>query len=147
MACSRSKPSARGRSWLRPSLAAVATSPPRRTCIAWNGLTNVLRHAGVLHGEVVARHKPATIIDGRDPRNYIFAPTSGIFEALVDPADSVQEGQLVARIYPLEHPQRQPESIYSPLAGVTACVRAISRCDQGDNLLGLGQSISADALS
>jgi N2-acetyl-L-2,4-diaminobutanoate deacetylase len=114
--------------------------------IAWNGLTNVLRHAGVLDGEVVDRLRPATIIDGRDPRNYVFAPTSGIFEALVDPPDSVEEGQLVARIHSLEHPEREPESIYAPLAGLTACVRAISRCDQGDNLLGIGQPISADAL-
>jgi predicted deacylase len=114
--------------------------------IAWNGLTNVLRHAGVLDGELVDRVRPATIIDGRDPRNYVFAPTSGIFEALVDPPDSVEEGQLVARIHSLEHPEREPESVYAPLAGVTACVRAISRCDQGDNLLGIGQPISVDAL-
>ena len=60
------------------------------------GLANVLRHAGVLEGEVETRASmglpDAVILDGRDPRNYVFAPTSGIFETLVDVGQSVTAG-------------------------------------------------------
>jgi N-alpha-acetyl-L-2,4-diaminobutyrate deacetylase len=114
--------------------------------LAESGLANVLRHAGILQGEVVRREPPGTILDGRDVRNYVFAPSSGIFETLVDPRDAVSAGQPVGRIHSLEHPEREPETILAPLAGVTACVRAISWTEQGDNVLVFGQPIAADAL-
>jgi len=114
--------------------------------LAWSGLQNVLRHAGILEGDVVRRDPPATILDGRDQRNYVFAPSSGIFETLVDPTDAVRAGQLVARVHSLEFPERDPEPVYAPLDGVTASVRAPSRCDQGDNILVFGQPIEPGAL-
>jgi len=114
--------------------------------LAETGLANVLRHAGILEGEVVRRETPAIILDGRDPRNYVFAPASGIFETLVDPTDAVTAGQLVGRIHSLEHPEREPEPILAPLDGVTACVRAPSVAEQGDNVLVFGQPIEASAL-
>lgn len=114
--------------------------------LAESGLANVLRQAGILEGEVVRRAEPAVILDGRDVRNYVFAPESGIFETLVDPGDPVVAGQPVARIHSLEHPERAPEPIAAPLDGITACVRAISRAEQGDNILVFGQPIEADAL-
>ena len=121
----------------------VAASTHR---LAWEGLQNVLRHAEILDGEAVKRDPPATILDGRDPRNYVFAPASGIFETLVDPTDPVSAGQVVARIHSLEFPEREPEPVYAPLDGVTACVRAPSRCEQGDNVLVFGQPIEPSAL-
>jgi predicted deacylase len=114
--------------------------------LAESGLANVLRHAGILEGEVVRRAEPAVILDGRDPRNYVFAPSSGIFETLVDPADRVAEGRLVGRIWSLEHPERDPEPIVAPLDAVTASVRAPSLTAQGDCLLVFGQPIEAAAL-
>jgi len=114
--------------------------------LAESGLANVLRHAGILEGEVARRDPPGTILDGRDVRNYVFAPSSGIFETLVDPRDPVSAGQPVGRIHSLEHPEREPETIVAPLDGVTACVRAISRTAQGDNVLVFGQPIAADDL-
>jgi predicted deacylase len=114
--------------------------------LAESGLANVLRHAGILEGEVVRRSPPGLILDGRDPRNYLFAPESGVFETLVEPGDAVTAGLPVARIHSLEHPDREPDPILAPLDGVTACVRAISWTDQGDNILVFGQPIDAAAL-
>ena len=121
----------------------VAASTHR---LAWDGLTNVLRHAAILEGDVVHREQPAVILDGRDPANYVFAPCSGIFETLVDPTDPVVAGQLVARIHSLEFPDREPEPVHAPLDAVTACVRAPSRCEQGDSILVFGQPIDAERL-
>lgn len=114
--------------------------------LAESGLANVLRHAGILEGDVERRETPAVILDGRDPRNYLFAPASGIFETLVDPTDSVAAGQLVGRIHSLEHPEREPEPILAPLDGVTAAVRAPSVTEQGDSVLVFGQPVEAAAL-
>ena len=118
--------------------------------LAESGLANVLRHVGVLEGEVETRASlgvpDAVIIDGRDPANYMFAPESGLWETMVDPGERVDVGQPVGRIHFLERPDREPELIEAPLTGVVAGVRAISTTVQGDNVAVLGQSIDRGAL-
>ena len=107
---------------------------------AQEGLANVLRWAGVLEGEAVTRDD-AVILDGRDPRNYVFAPESGLFEALVDPGEEVAAGQPVGRIHFIERPDRPPEVVEAELAGVVCGIRAISTTGQGDNVVVIGQPI------
>jgi predicted deacylase len=114
------------------------------------GLANVLRHAGILEGEVETRAslgKPdAVILDGRDPRTYVFAPASGILETLVDVGETVTAGQPVGRIYSLEHPERALETIEAPLDSVVVGIRAISWTEQGDSAFVFGVPIEASAL-
>jgi N-alpha-acetyl-L-2,4-diaminobutyrate deacetylase len=114
------------------------------------GLANVLRHAGILEGEVETRASlglpPAPILDGRDPRTYVFAPASGIFETLVEPADAVTAGQPIGRIWSLEHPESEPVTIEAPLDAVAVGIRAISWTEQGDNVFALGVPIAAEDL-
>jgi predicted deacylase len=119
--------------------------------LAQAGLANVLRHLGVLEGPVETRatqgKPPAVILDGRDPRNYIEAPESGLFESFVDPADPVRAGQPVGAIHFIERPERPPEIITAPLDGVVAVIRAISSTEQGDNVVVTGQPIDAADLA
>src|SRR5436190_20537711 len=65
--------------------------------LAWSGLTNVLRHVGVLEGEVVRRERPAPILGGRDQSNYVICEEDGLFEGLLEPGAEVQAGDAVAR--------------------------------------------------
>ncbi|MBA3348750.1 MAG: succinylglutamate desuccinylase/aspartoacylase family protein, partial [Actinobacteria bacterium] len=64
--------------------------------LAWSGLTNVLRHQGVLAGEVQTRTSlglpDAIILDGRDPENYVIVEEDGIFEGLLEPGAALREG-------------------------------------------------------
>jgi predicted deacylase len=114
------------------------------------GLANVLRHAGILEGEVETRASlglpDAVILDGRDPRTYVFAPTSGILETLVDAGESVVAGQPVGRIYSLEHPEQEPVTVEAPLDSAVVGIRAISWTEQGDNAFIFGEPIEATAL-
>jgi N-alpha-acetyl-L-2,4-diaminobutyrate deacetylase len=114
--------------------------------LAERGLANVLRHAGILGGEVERRSRPGVILDGRDPRNYLYAPVSGIFETLVDPGDVVSAGEVVGRIHSLELPERDAAVVQAPLDGVTVSIRAITPTRQGDNVLVFGQPIAPAAL-
>src|SRR5579871_3144828 len=56
--------------------------------LAWSGLTNVLRHVGVLEGEVQTRASlglpDAVIVDGRNPENYVISEEAGMFEGLLE---------------------------------------------------------------
>ena len=118
--------------------------------LAWSGLTNVLRHAGALAGEVQTRASlglpEAVILDGRDPANYVVVEEDGIFEGLLEPGDAVRAGDPVARLWFSDRPERRPEVLRAPLDGVLAVIRAIPAIEAGDGAFTLGQPIEADAL-
>jgi N-alpha-acetyl-L-2,4-diaminobutyrate deacetylase len=119
--------------------------------LAYSGLTNVLRHVGVLEGEVQTRaslgREPAVILDGRDPANIVVAPEDGLFEALLEPGDPVAAGQTVGRLWFVDRPDRPPVEIPAPLDGYVAVTKAIPVTEQGDCVFVLGQPIDrADLL-
>jgi N-alpha-acetyl-L-2,4-diaminobutyrate deacetylase len=114
--------------------------------LAWSGLTNVLRHVGVLEGEVVRRETPAVILDGRDPTNYVIADESGLWEGLLEPGEPVRAGDPVGRLWFPDRLDRAPELLRAPHDGVVAVVRAIPVTEAGDSVFVLGQPIEASAL-
>ena len=118
--------------------------------LAWSGLTNVLRHVGVLAGEVQTRASlglpDAVILDGRDPANYVLAEEDGLFEGLLEPGEAVGAGDPVGRLWFPDRPDRAPEVLRAPLDGVLAVIRAIPPTQAGDGLFTLGQSLDAAEL-
>jgi len=114
--------------------------------LAWSGLTNVLRHVGVLEGEVVRQDPPAPILDGRDPRNYVIVDEDGIFEGLLEPGAAVQAGDPVGRLWFPDQLDREPTVLRAPLDGVLAVIRSIPAAEAGDSVFVLGQPIEASAL-
>ncbi len=118
--------------------------------LSWSGLTNVLRHQGVLRGEVETRASlglpEAVILDGRDPVNYAITEEAGIFEGLLEAGDPVRKGDPVGRLWFPDTPDRPPVIHEAPLDGVVACIRAIPVVEAGDGIFTLGQPIAAEDL-
>jgi hypothetical protein len=106
----------------------------------------VLRHVGALDGEVVRRETPATILDGRDPANYVIAEEDGIFEGLLEPGAAVTAGDPVGRLWFPDRLDREPTVLRAPLDGVLAVIRAIPVTEAGDSVFVLGQPIEATDL-
>jgi predicted deacylase len=118
--------------------------------LAWSGLQNVLRHVGLLEGEVQTRASRAlpgpVILDGRDPTNYVIAEESGLMEGLIEPGTAVRAGDPVARLWFPATPGRGPVTLRAPLDGVLACIRAIPVTEAGDSVFVTGQPIEPAAL-
>lgn len=129
--------------------------------LAWSGLTNVLRHFGVLEGTVQTRASlglpPATLVDCRfdDGRignvgsglfDNIIAPVTGLFEVLVEPGSPVAEGQPVARIWSHDDPTRPPVDLASPFAGYLMGLRTLPVVEKGQSLALIGPPIDRDTL-
>jgi predicted deacylase len=114
--------------------------------LAWSGLVNVLRHVGVLEGEAERRDPPATILDGRDPDNYVNAEEDGLWEGMLEPGAEVRKGDPVGRLWFPDALDRPPHVFTAPRDGVVACVRAIPVTEAGDNVFVIGQPIEAAAL-
>jgi N-alpha-acetyl-L-2,4-diaminobutyrate deacetylase len=118
--------------------------------LAWSGLNNVLRHVGVLEGEVQTRASlglpPPVMLDGRNPDTIVLSPEGGMFEALHEPGDPVNEGDPVGRLWFIDRPDRPPELIRAPLDGVVAVTKAIPVTEQGDCVFVLGIPIDRSDL-
>jgi predicted deacylase len=118
--------------------------------IACDGLQNVLRHLGVLDGEVQTRTSlglpPTVITQALDARNYLLAPESGILEICVDLGDRVHSDQPIARIHFLERPDREPCSILSPKSGYLLTVRCPCKTQQGDCIAVIAEEVTRDQI-
>jgi N-alpha-acetyl-L-2,4-diaminobutyrate deacetylase len=112
--------------------------------IAQSGLANVLRHCGVLRGEVVRRDPPGQIVDATSVDNYLLAPESGLWETFVDLGDTVDPGQPVGQIHFLERPDREPAVVHAITGGLVMVVRAIAPTAQGDNVVVIGKPVSIE---
>jgi predicted deacylase len=99
----------------------------------------------VLEGDVQTRASlglpPAVILDGRNPDTIVLSPEDGMFEALLEPGDPVSEGEPVGRLWFVDRPEREPELIRAPLAGVVTVTKAIPVTEQGDCVFVLGVPI------
>ena len=115
-----------------------------------SGLANVLRHFGVLEGEVVTRASlglpEQTLLRATEPENFMFAPESGLFETLVDLGQRVETGQPVGQMHFLERPDRAPEVILSTTSGIVCVVRAIATTTQGDGVVWVAREIDRSEL-
>jgi predicted deacylase len=118
--------------------------------VAARGLRNVLRHAGLLAGEVETRAslglEPARILRATEADDYVFAPEAGLWETFVDPGERVEPGQPVGRLWFVERPERPPETVTAPTGGVVCVVRAIATTGQGDNLVVVGRETTVEEL-
>jgi N-alpha-acetyl-L-2,4-diaminobutyrate deacetylase len=84
--------------------------------IAKKGVANLLKHAGILNGELESE---STInLDMPDPRCFVSSETAGLLEICVELGDAVQEGQIIARVHDISRTGSEPKKYFSPLNGV-----------------------------
>jgi predicted deacylase len=116
-----------------------------------SGLTNMLRFAGALAGDVQTRASlslpPAIILEALHLDDYLLAPESGLLETILDPGDRVERGQAVARIHFIERPDRPAAEIKANGPGIVCEMRAIATTQQGDCVGVVGRECSPDALA
>ncbi len=87
-----------GKVFITTELGGGGTASAKSATIAKRGVSNVLRHAGILKGEMELA--PTTWLDMPDGDCFSFSEEDGLVEFLVDLGEPVERGSTVARIYP-----------------------------------------------
>jgi predicted deacylase len=102
------------------------------------GIQNVLRHYGMLSGDIVridpARPHPPVLVDARDLEDYIPCPQDGVWEPLVDLGEEVREGQLIGRIHSFSDHAAAPSEIRAHRDGFLIMMCGTAQCRQGTTL-------------
>ncbi|MDY8108824.1 N(2)-acetyl-L-2,4-diaminobutanoate deacetylase DoeB [Fulvimarina sp. 2208YS6-2-32] len=109
---------AMGKIFVTTELGGGGSTTARTVSIAKRGLTGVLRHAGILKGEVETR--ATKWLDMPDERCFTFSEFDGMIEPLVDLGDAVKQGQPIARAWPIDRTGTAPFDFWAKMDGVLA---------------------------
>lgn len=105
-----------GKVFVTTELGGGGTASAMSARIAKRGLRNVLKHAGILEGEI--ERQPSVFLDMPDHECFVFSEARGMIEPLVDLGEPVEKGQPIARIWPTERTDGAPLEYASNKTGV-----------------------------
>ncbi|UGX86450.1 N(2)-acetyl-L-2,4-diaminobutanoate deacetylase DoeB [Phyllobacterium meliloti] len=119
-----------GKTFVTTELGGGGSASAETIRIAKRGVSNFLRHTGILRGKV-EQHETRWI-DMPSGDCFSFAEDAGMIETMVDLGDSVEAGQTIARIYPVGRTGTAPAEIKAKLSGILAARHFPGLVNAGD---------------
>jgi N-alpha-acetyl-L-2,4-diaminobutyrate deacetylase len=107
-----------GKVFVTTELGGGGTARAETVRIARRGAVNVLRHAGILAGDVEGG--PSRWLDMPSDDCFCFAEEGGLLETAVDLGQPVRERDVVARIHPVGRTGLAPQEIRARIPGLLA---------------------------
>ena len=110
--------------------------------VAERGLRNILKLHQVIDGAIERPDIPTRLMGIPDARSAVmFAPFGGIFHAIHNGGDWVEEGQLAGRLYDFHDPAKPPTELRYPRAGCLWSVHTGARVEKFDVLFAIMNEI------
>ena len=111
------------------------------------GTRRWLAHAGILNPDLApSAVAPTRFLRTRDRRDFVVAPTDGLFEPRVKLGDAVKAGDVAGIVHPVGDPEREGVPVRFSAAGVVVCRRVPARTVRGDFLFHVGEAVDEAAL-
>ena len=107
-----------GKVFVTTELGGGGTARAETIAMAKRGAMNVLRHAGIVSGDIDRRE--TRWLDMPSGDCFSFAEDEGLIETMADLGDFVEAGQVIARIYPIGRTGVAPAEIRAQLTGLLA---------------------------
>lgn len=115
----------------------------RGTLHAYEGVKNVLRHYGILPGQIIkidpTRLAPPRFMQAEDLEDYIPCPHDGIWEPVVELGSDVQKGDLLGRLHDFSDHSSPPLEIRAHKSGIVAMMHFRAICTKGFTLYVIGE--------
>lgn len=112
---------------------------------AYEGTKNVLRHYGLLDGEIVKLRpagSPATrLVSAPHLDAYIPTPRDGVWEPVLAPGEEVRQGQLVGRLHDFADHSSAALDVLSPRDGFIIMMHLSARPVKGQTLFVVAQNL------
>jgi N2-acetyl-L-2,4-diaminobutanoate deacetylase len=121
-----------GKLFVTTELAGGGTISARTAAIAKRGIRNLLRHSGILEGEI--EYSPTVWLDMPSQDCFGFADTDGLLEPLVDLGSEVRKGDVIARVHNIARTGGAPQEYRAKLDGVLAARHFPGLVKMGDCL-------------
>jgi N-alpha-acetyl-L-2,4-diaminobutyrate deacetylase len=127
---------AMGKVFVTTELGGGGTARAATVGVAKRGAANVLRHAGILAGDVERRE--SRWLDMPSADCFLFAEEEGLAETLVDLGEGVRAGEAIARIHPVGRTGAAPTEYRATLDGILAARHFPGLVKPGDCLAVVG---------
>jgi N-alpha-acetyl-L-2,4-diaminobutyrate deacetylase len=106
--------------------------------IAETGAMNLLKHFGIVEGDVVTpqemAREPTRLVRIPETDYYVMAPDDGLYEPFIELGDEVEAGQAIGQVHYPGHTDKDPWPVHTPVAGMLLCKRPPGRVERGDNI-------------
>ncbi len=120
-----------GKVFVTTELGGGGTATARSAEIAIRGARNVLRHAGILSGQIDCP-EDSVMLDMPDGDCFHFATRDGLMHPLADLGDQVKAGQPIAQIWPPDRTGVAPVEVMANRDGVIAARHFPGLIQSGD---------------
>ena len=121
-----------GKVFIGTELGGGGSASATTVAIAKRGISNLLKHAGILSGE--PERGPSISLVTPDHRSFITSEHSGLLEMCVDLGAEVKNGEVIALVHGIERTGTQPVEYKATIDGVLAGRHYPSLTQPGDNL-------------
>jgi N-alpha-acetyl-L-2,4-diaminobutyrate deacetylase len=105
-----------GKVFVTTELGGGGTATARSAAIAKRGARNLLKHAGILEGD--PEGEPSVELEMPGAECFTFSESVGMVEPAVDLGDAVKEGDLLARIHPIDRLGAAPTEYHARMDGM-----------------------------
>jgi N-alpha-acetyl-L-2,4-diaminobutyrate deacetylase len=109
-----------GKIFVSTELGGGGTATAASIAIATKGVNNVLVHAGILNERMTVSDSVSLAMP--DDRCFVFSEMDGLLEPVIDLGNSVNEGDVIARIWPMDRTGVAPVDYSARLDGIL-CAR------------------------
>ena len=113
------------------------------TLHAYEGIKNILRHYGILPGDVVRidpqRSGPVRFVQATSVDDYVPAPRDGIWEPTVELGSDVKQGDLLGRLHDFSDHSSDPLEVHAHRTGVLTMIHFSAQCPKGVTLYVIGK--------
>lgn len=106
----------KGKIFVTTELGGGGTATARSAAIAKRGVRNLLKHAGILPGDVQLAESIS--LDMPDGDCFVFSESDGMIEPLVDLGETVSKGDVVARVWPVARTGVAPADYRARRSGI-----------------------------
>ena len=117
---------------LGTELGGAGTVTRTTLAVAERGVRNMLRHFGLMAGEIEGPPTRLTEVGG--PEYYLHAPCRGLFEPAFELGDTVDARQRAGLIHFMDDPASPPVEVRFQASGLVICKRPILQVERGDCL-------------
>jgi N-alpha-acetyl-L-2,4-diaminobutyrate deacetylase len=121
-----------GKTFLFTELGGGGTATAATVAIAERGISNLLRHFGLIEGQVAPAR--TRLMHSPDSSWFVIADDRGILELLADLGAEVEAGQPIAQVHDVEKPARPPAAYPAARTGLLIGRHAPGLIKPGDCL-------------
>ncbi|MCB0209939.1 MAG: succinylglutamate desuccinylase/aspartoacylase family protein, partial [Anaerolineae bacterium] len=136
-----------GKIFLCAEVGSAGTLSPTVVKMADTGVRNMLKHFGMLEGEIITREAqglpPSRLMEVPRAENYHIATAGGIYETFFELGDWIDADQQIGQIHFPENLSWEPQPIIAQTSGVLLCTRGPGYVEIGDSVAVLAQDLEA----